>query len=358
MKTKALSLLLLIAALLALASCTFNIEINNGGKNEPPYNITYTSKGDGTCSATVALNSKCYEQMDISIPDTSPDGDTVTDVSFTDNFIPLRETFPKTVSKETMEALKAQLEANLEDGKNSKIYRRIMGLYVLFDYSDDNTPPRLKEHMLEDYPYIEYTGAAYIFDSKASDYEIKMVADYIFEYTDLSPRKMAKDEIEKIRSSMKAAGVLESDFEYKIPADQQYSDGISSICINSLKLPSGIKSLNISSPKNFYLESITVPAGAISSIIEALAYTGIPNVYSLDTQPPQDFKLPEAVYKLPDGTVIPEEDYDNYSTSELEQYAVVTQPSVRWYQEKQPDSTVDYPAWRYVDGEPLGWNQK
>ena len=361
MKPKLLSLFLLISMLLSLVSCTVTLGGDNngdGGKDDTPkdpYFITYASKGDGTCSATVNINPEYYERMDIVIPDASPDGDTVTSVSFADSFVPIAESFPQIISKESMDALLAQLAANLEDGKNDRVYQRLRGFYVFFDYASDNTAPSIKNSILEDYPFMEYTGSGYVFDEKASAIEINLIASYIHEYTDFSARKLAKDETEKIISVMKAAGVPESDCKYKILEGQRYTDGVSTLCINSIKLPAGLKSIDISSPKNFFLNDLIVPAGSISSVIEALSRADIQNVYSLDAQPPEDFKLPEAEYRLPDGTVIPEEDYVNYSEKDLLKYAIVTPPSVYWYQETRPGSDYDYPAWNYVDGKPLSW---
>ncbi|MBQ9116781.1 MAG: hypothetical protein IJY04_07130, partial [Clostridia bacterium] len=82
MKTKLLSLFLLISMLLSLVSCTVTLGWEKE-KDTPkdPYSITYSSTGDGTCSATVNINPEYYERMDIVIPDASPDGDTVTSVS-------------------------------------------------------------------------------------------------------------------------------------------------------------------------------------------------------------------------------------------------------------------------------------
>ena len=94
-----------------------------------------------------------------------------------------RTLVPRLIEKERFETAILQVMAEaMEDGKESKKYKRTVGFYVLFDPTAPNTPNTVLQKMFQDYPVTMDGMAVYAFDEKAARREIKLIESYIKEY--------------------------------------------------------------------------------------------------------------------------------------------------------------------------------
>ena len=94
-----------------------------------------------------------------------------------------RTLVPRLIEKERFETAILQVMAeSMEDGIESKKYKRTVGFYVLFDPNKENQPQTILQKMYQDYPVTMDGMAVYAFDEKAARREIKLIESYIKEY--------------------------------------------------------------------------------------------------------------------------------------------------------------------------------
>ena len=94
-----------------------------------------------------------------------------------------RTLVPRLIEKERFETVILQVMAEaMEDGVESKKYKRTVGFYVLFDPNKENQPQTILQKMYQDYPVTMDGMAVYAFDEKAARREIKLIESYIKEY--------------------------------------------------------------------------------------------------------------------------------------------------------------------------------
>ena len=94
-----------------------------------------------------------------------------------------RTLVPRLIEKERFETAILQVMAeSMEDGVESKKYKRTVGFYVLFDPNKENQPQTILQKMYQDYPVTMDGMAVYAFDEKAARREIKLIESYIKEY--------------------------------------------------------------------------------------------------------------------------------------------------------------------------------
>lgn len=94
-----------------------------------------------------------------------------------------RTLVPRLIEKSRFETAILQVMAeSMEEGVESKKYKRTVGFYVLFDPNKENQPQTILQKMYQDYPVTMDGMAVYAFDEKAARREIKLIESYIKEY--------------------------------------------------------------------------------------------------------------------------------------------------------------------------------
>ncbi len=336
----------------SLCSCAFFVKdvidgVQDGDKNalpkaDEPYAIEYTSNGDGTCKATVTMNSLYREEFELIIPDNSPDGDTVTEVDFTQPFEAIYTAFPTVITEESFTKLKETLAANLEGGTNDRIYARVVAYYI--SYNVETMKEIIVNAALEDYPFLEYTKSAYFFDEHADISEFTLVRKYIEEYAGINAKEFAYTEYKKIADTLIANGIPESELDEYIPEYNRYVEAPTCMYMTSVTLPKGITKLHgddfdhfavcgyvIDTQKNGVKTMssrnyIVVPEGADTDVLNPLLKSDVEKIYLLGSEIPE--------YEKSDN------EYENDTNAER----------IFTYSE-----TYKKNGWYYTDGIPTEW---
>ncbi len=182
-----------VAALLAvggLVGCTqAPAEPGKADNMEGHYQLEYQSNGDGTCSVLIRTNDANTpdDLFDIVVPETSPDGDTVTGMLST---LHAYENVPRYMEVEDFDRyIRQPLEAyygvteeeaetlldehDMENPKYEDGYylKKALAYYYLKDL-DQCQSDRLKQDALAAYPFLEYMDV-YILESATSSDEME-----------------------------------------------------------------------------------------------------------------------------------------------------------------------------------------
>lgn len=334
----------------SLCSCAFFVKdvidgVQDGmngdslGKADTPFGIEYLSNGDGTCKASVTVNSLYREEFELVIPDSSPDGDTVTEVDFAQPFEDITASFPTVITTESFNKLKEALAANLEGGTQDRIYMRVTALFI--SYNIETMKDIVVKAALRDYPFLEYTKSAYFFDEYADAHEVTMVRKYLEEYAKINVKEFAYAEYKSITDTLTANGVPENELDEYIPEYNRYVEAPTSMYITSVKLPSGLTKLHADDIENLAVcgyvydtqkngvktmlsrNEIVVPESAGSEVLTALLRSDIEKLLLMASEVP-DY----------------EKSGDEYTDSENER-------RIFTYSE-----TPKSQSWKYVDGVP------
>ena len=337
----------------SLCSCAFFVKdvidgVQDGmngdslGKADTPYSIEYASNGDGTCKATVTMNSLYREEFELNIPDNSPDGDTVTEVDFAQPFEAIYTAFPTVITEESFTKLKETLAANLEGGTNNRIYARVVAYYI--SYNVETMKEIIVNAALENYPFLEYTKSAYFFDEHADISEFTLVRKYIEEYAGINAKDFAYTEYKKIADTLIANVIPESELDEYIPEYNRYAEAPTSMYITSVKLPSGLTKLHADDIENLAVcgyvydtqkngvktlyarNGIVVPEGAGSDVLNPLLKSDVEKIFLLGSEIPE--------YEKSDN------EYENDTNAER----------IFTYSE-----TYKKKGWYYADGIPTEW---
>ena len=182
---------------------------NNNSNNKKPskdadnYSIEFVSNGDGTCYVSNIINSyECEEQYELVIPEKSPAGDTVIEIRtwFESTIVPrviLKEDFEE-ILWNIAEKLAPKYGVEPEEimNENKAVYFemfRVKGYYVLKDPMSEGISEDGLRVMLSEYPFLEYTGAAYICDPNITFYDLDVLSSRLEEFGDYNEKKLVED---------------------------------------------------------------------------------------------------------------------------------------------------------------------
>ena len=347
---KTLSIFCLVLALVTLCgvfSGCFFIAIgpspDDDGFPDPEeaYTVEYLSNGDGTCKAIVFVDAFYREQYELIIPDESPEGDTVTEVDFDDAFGEYRCSFPTIMRPETYQAVLDELEANVEGGRNSKIWQRVAGFFVTYNLDTANSA--MKAAVLKEYPFIEYARSVTVFDEAASHKEYELISGYIDDHTSFNTLELARTEYQAFVDILKENGIAEDKIGDYIPEIHRCDELPTSMYVTHIQLPKGLVTIPAEDIANFSVSSVIVPKGADQTTVQAFA--DMPGVMQ------GDCKVYLLAEKYPEFLL----EYDD----EMEEYSKNYDYScVFAYSEKSPtfeEREVGF-YWRYDEDEiPLEW---
>ena len=152
-----------------------------------PYRLYFVSSGDGTCTLKYITTNPAYEgDFVIEIPETSPMGDTVTeiDISQPSRSIQWHNTdFPYVLTSATMEALVATAQENeisaFDLGKLRAYYLKlsVVGL-----------DEQARQELTGAYP-IAAVGDVYVFDANAATSEQSKIYQFLTDYCEWNAEK-------------------------------------------------------------------------------------------------------------------------------------------------------------------------
>ena len=237
------------------------------------------------------------------IPDSSPDGDTVTEVDFAQPFEEITAAFPTVITTESFNKLKETLAANLEGGTQDRIYMRVVALFI--SYNIETMDDIVVKAALRNYPFLEYTKSAYFFDEYADAHEVTMVRKYLEEYAKINVKEFAYAEYKTITDTLTANGVPENELDEYIPEYNRYVEAPTSMYITSVKLPSGLTKLHGDDIENLAVcgyvydtqkngvknllsrNEIVVPEGAGSDVLTTLLKSEIEKLLLLASEVPE-----------------------------------------------------------------------
>ena len=347
---KTLSILCLALALVTLCgvfSGCFFIAIgpsaDDDGFPDPDeaYTVEYLSNGDGTCKAIVFVDAFYREQYELIIPDESPEGDTVTEVDFDDAFGEYRCSFPTIMRPETYQAVLDELEANVEGGRNSKIWQRVAGFFVTYNLDTANSA--MKSAVLKEYPFIEYARSVTVFDEAAKHKEYELISGYIDDHTSFNTLELARTEYQAFVDVLKENGIAEDKIGDYIPEIHRCEELPTSMYITAITLPKGLVTVSADDMVNFSVSSVIVPKSADKDTV--LAFANMPGVEQGDC----------SVYlladKYPQYLLAYDEDLEEYVEDYRYGYVYsyrTTEPSM------EAEEKGNY--WRYDEDEiPLEW---
>ena len=344
-----------LLALLLTFTCVFTSCNGDGDKipdptddmaDDEPYRLSYTPNGDGTCAVTgVLINPRYKQEFDFVIPDTSPDGDTVTEINWGKPFV-LSRAVPHIMTTENynwfVNDFKSKYSSGLGGiyGQYYNVLTKFENLYKPYNYDkllSSSNSDEYKSELLTQHPVIEHTDVTLLIKYiKPYEYHTlaKIIASYFPELnvnvelealkTELTAKKLSKDEIKKII--------------------QQYTPtkGVSSEWVKSITLPSGLKTINEGAFDNFtilpvgckyrepgyYNSQIFAGADLTDDALLVLYLSDFKTIYSLRTEPIR-FDLDFCMYR-----------------------------DITYYSKTQPNHISSYNYWHYVDGVPTLWEKR
>ncbi len=204
----------------------------------PLVSYHFVSNGDGTCSiGGIITNPKNgTEEVHLDIPETSPDGDTVTAIN--DLSLAGSGNIPRMILKEDYEKIDAALRQKVESGEMSKFYymKYFYSVYTLND-PDQASSPRAKEQMLKTYP-ITAISPIYILWDGASAEDYKEISRYLSELIDYDMYDALADYNHMVEVA-KASELCTNDMLSNLTAPY----GNESITISSVTIPKYIQSI-------------------------------------------------------------------------------------------------------------------
>ena len=154
-----------------------------------PYELTFVSNGDGTCYVSeIKTNISFESNFEIDIPQTSPDGDTVTAI----NCDPFVSHVPLVLAvqdfEEILSSLKEKVDGGMADNFNYDRFNAYYCKYSLSNCKDDTK----KEELLSKYPITEITDI-YALVEDATDTEKRWLSEYLWANIQYSPGDLVED---------------------------------------------------------------------------------------------------------------------------------------------------------------------
>ena len=286
--------------------------------DDVPYELEYTSNGDGTCAVTgVKINSKYYDEYTFEIPEKSPDGDTVTSIAWGKVFDPITHNTPRYLTMETMDKIEQACENEVDDYK-AFLYRKLFAYYTLQDPTAAQSET-LKNEMIKSFPFLEYM-LMYVLDSSTSKSECLAISVLIDEIIE----DCAVTEYKKIISAWVANGMPEEEALSYYGDEYTPRYGYYVTFITRFNIPDSITEITDGSLDNLVvcgetIVGVNVPQDVLRKIVDSIG-----NVYSKRTEPPAE-----------------------WGEEELEKYKY----KVYWYSETRSEGG-NWFKWTFVDGVP------
>ena len=297
-----------------------------------PYSLEFTSNGDGTCYVShLYLNNRYETAFDVTIPEKSPAGDTVTGIDLGDSLTFPGEMLPKYMTKKRLDEIKAKVEADYPDVDAGYAGLWWINAYKVLDVSQ--MTPEERAEVIEQCPLAEYMVVAE-FLPKMSNTEdtfrrVKMM--------DLTP-SVTKQYYEELMQEAREAGAPEEILTpYKelieaLPIYANYSD-----LIQYVHIPSSVNSINVESLRNLMFEFVVDGNRMVRGIV----------------LPVLDFETTETLSSatmigLPHNArfYIFSQSTSSVRFEEINNFAIYSP-------EEPPKGTL---AWHYVDGVPTLWH--
>ena len=195
-----------------------------------PYDLYFSSNGDGTCSVvSVIINPEIDQPVEVEIPEKSPAGDTVIQISLGDRKYKSPDDmpfyFPLVVRAETFEALCAEMKENgiseFECNQFQVYYQRKSLTYC----ADD----QVRQDLLETFPFVA-GGDVYVFAPMVTNDEYKRICGYYQTYADWNDEKTEQCYNEIVEMAQQADVLEETRFFFST-MDFRYLNQISAITI-------------------------------------------------------------------------------------------------------------------------------
>lgn len=302
-------------------------------KDDEAYILDYTSKGDGTCYVSGILVNPNYSNQEYTvwwsevkndfelvIPEKSPEGDTVTGIAWGEAFESIDSYFPAgMITKESFENILKDFESK-GISPDDYTYRRFRSWFVYFDASLAADEEEQKE-INSKYPITKYIPV-YVLDRNISMATmcwivntIREVSSYEIDTPNIERQKFIKLLTDK--------GVSNAESWFSQNTDSDFLN--MGIYISSVSLPDTIETIDDNVFNNTNIKEIIIPSTV--KRISKNAFNSDVVIYSLSTD---------------ENSFIYNQTF-NFDCTVLK------------YSESEPDSTVAYKYWRYVNGKPERW---
>lgn len=241
-----------------------------------PYDLYFSSNGDGTCSlVNVIVNPEIDQPVEVEIPEKSPAGDTVIQISLGDrrysypNNMPLY--FPVVIRADTFEALCAEMQ---ENNMGAFIHEQFQSYYSCKSLTNCDDDEKRRE-LLEAYPFVA-GGDVYVFDPDVSSTDLERICGFYQTYTDWNDEKTEQCYNEIVEMAQQADVLEETKSFFLSIMDSRYLKQISIITI-----PDSVTSIsNLGFNNCSALTSITIPDSVTSIGYNAFeGCTGLTDVY-------------------------------------------------------------------------------
>lgn len=212
-----------------------------------PYELTYTSLGDGTCKVSdITIHPAYRENFTLTIPATSPDGKRVVAVENPGGFAEIN--VPYILLPEDFEAFRAMLTAHF--GADDTAVRYITDSYV--SVSRENYPHEELWNYME-VGLIEHTDF-YLLDTSSNEAVLMKMADWIYE---ADPTYTAYEAEKKVQDIAAAHG-LTLKWQFDTIRVDRVND--SARFVESIVLEDGIQTIGDGAFRNARAVSLTLPA--------------------------------------------------------------------------------------------------
>lgn len=215
------------------------------------YDFEFVSNGDGTCYIS-KINTAKYNttEYELTIPEKSPAGDTVTEVRCESFEHPL----PRIMLAEDMDKILSEIEKLIKDDTDRFYSKKFLSYYIDYDINEI-VSENVKQVILKDYPISEIS-TIYVLDTSAAKIELNWLYWYI-----TSTINYSCDDMNEYYTNLYSV-VNESDSENKDAMLAQLDALPKSFAsgITSVKAPSSLKKIDISLYQScFDLKDLTIP---------------------------------------------------------------------------------------------------
>jgi hypothetical protein len=153
----------------------------DGGKNGAPYSLSYVTNVDGECSVSIKINPYAEENFVVEIPEKSPKGKVVTNVS--ESYFEVAGNVPRLLTSEQFDALIKKFEKSVGQNKDDQfLMTKIMTYYTPFSM-DIDVADSIKNAMIEVYPIVKLTPIR-VLDTSTSVSELLEISAFFEKYAD------------------------------------------------------------------------------------------------------------------------------------------------------------------------------
>lgn len=232
-----------------------SLKIEDTFEDGKPYRLYFLSNGDGTCALRyVTVNPDHQGEFEIIIPETSPAGDTVTeiDMGFLNREVHVAEApseyFPFVMTEATMKAVN---DTALANGISDFDYNKMNAYYLKLPLEHVTSEDDMAEY-LHYYPIISHCSI-YVFNASASQTEMNRIYQYLKTYGEWDAEKYQQNASE-ILAYAKQSDSLEA---AELCMTILYQSDVSQL--KAISIPKTVTTINNLTWKGMSgLESVTV----------------------------------------------------------------------------------------------------